>query len=47
VVDYNTERRQQGIDDEIIEPPGKGNGEIVCRERPGGLLRFYRRAVEK
>lgn len=27
----------QGIGNEIIEPPPKGEGEVVCRERLGGL----------
>ncbi len=42
---YNTERPHQGIDNENIEPPPQGKGEIICRERLGGLLRYYRRAA--
>jgi len=41
----HTERAHQGIGNEIIEPPPQGEGEIVCRERLGGLLNFYRRAA--
>jgi len=42
---YHTERPHQGIGNEIVKPPPQGEGEIVCRERPGGLLRPYRRAA--
>lgn len=42
---YHTERPHQGLDNEIIEPPPPGKGEIVCRERLGGLLKSYRRAA--
>ena len=42
---YHTERPHQGLDNEMIEPPPLGNGEIVCRERLGGLLKSYRRAA--
>ncbi|MDH4201353.1 MAG: integrase core domain-containing protein [Phycisphaerae bacterium] len=42
---YNHERPHQGLDDEMIEPPPQGTGEIVCRERLGGLLKYYRRAA--
>jgi hypothetical protein len=42
---YHTERPHQGLDNEIIEPPPPGKGEIVCRERLGGLLRYYGRAA--
>ena len=42
---YHTERAHQGIGNEIIEPPPKGQGEIICYERLGGLLNFYRRAA--
>ena len=41
---YHEERPHQGLDNEIIEPPPKGTGEILCQERLGGLLKFYRRA---
>ena len=42
---YHTERAHQGIDNTIIEPPPQGTGKIVCQERLGGLLKFYRRAA--
>jgi len=42
---YHTERPHQGLDNEIIEPPPQGTGEIVGRERLGGLLKPYRRVV--
>ena len=42
---YHEERAHQGLDNQIIEPPWQGGGEIVCRERLGGLLKFYRRAA--
>jgi putative transposase len=42
---YHTERAHQGIGNEIIEPPPPGKGEVVCQERLGGLLTFYRRAA--
>ncbi len=42
---YNTERPHQGLDNEMIEPPPEGTGEIICRERLGGLLKSYRRAA--
>ncbi len=42
---YNHERPHQGLDDEMIEPPPKGTGEIICQERLGGLLKYYRRAA--
>ncbi len=42
---YHTERAHQGIGNEIIEPPPQGKGEVVCQERLGGLLNFYRRAA--
>ena len=42
---YHTERAHQGIGNEIIEPPPKGQGKIICQERLGGLLNFYRRAA--
>ena len=42
---YHTERLHQGIDNKIINPPPQGEGEIVCHERLGGLLKSYRRAA--
>ena len=43
---YHEERNHQGLDNKIIEPKeevGQGHGEIECRERLGGLLRYYHR----
>lgn len=42
---YHTERAHQGIGNRLIEPTvaANGNGPIRCRERLGGLLRFYYR----
>jgi len=42
---YHKERTHQGLDNEIIEPPPLGTGQIICQERLGGLLKFYRRAA--
>jgi len=43
---YHGERNHQGLDNRIIEPGeevGRRTGEIECRERLGGLLRYYHR----
>ena len=42
---YHTERARQGLNNEIIEPPPQGEGEIIWQERLGGLLKSYRRAA--
>jgi len=42
---YLHERPHQGLDNEMIEPPPQGTGEIICQERLGGLLKYYRRAA--
>jgi putative transposase len=43
---YNTERPHQGIGNRPInEHPAVGTGEVVARERLGGLLRHYERAA--
>ncbi len=42
---YHTERPHQGIGNNIIDPQPQGDGEIVCHERLGGLLKSYRRAA--
>ena len=45
---YHAERNHQGLDHKIIEPDpdvGKADGTIVCRERLGGLLKYYHRAA--
>jgi len=43
---YHAERNHQGLDNRILQPGeevGRSNGEIECRERLGGLLRYYYR----
>ncbi len=46
VAHYHGERNQQGLNNKIIEPGeevGQADGSIECRERLGGLLRYYHR----
>ncbi len=48
VAHYHEERNHQGLDNELIvaeESVGKLEGKICCRERLGGLLRYYHRAA--
>jgi putative transposase len=41
---YHLERNHQGLGNELIEPSGEpGLGRVACRERLGGLLRYYYR----
>jgi hypothetical protein len=43
---HHTERNHQGLENELIEPDettGSENGAIDCRERLGGLLKYYHR----
>ena len=41
---YHLERNHQGLGNELIEPSGvPGHGRVVCRQRLGGLLRYYHR----
>ena len=43
---YHAERNHQGLGYELIEPPGDGDtvaGSIECRERLGGMLKYYHR----
>ena len=43
---YHTERPHQGLGGRLIEPDARvarADGEIVCRQRLGGLLRYYYR----
>ena len=43
---YRAERNHQGIANRLIEPGeevGRTAGEVVCRERLGGMLRYYYR----
>jgi transposase InsO family protein len=46
VVHYHRERTHQGLDNELIEPAAVaiiGEGPVRCRERQGGVLKFYYR----
>ena len=45
VAHYHTERNHQGVDNELIEPELSGRGSVVCAERLGGLLKYYRRVA--
>jgi transposase InsO family protein len=41
---YHTERNHQGLDNHLIAPEvalGRQGGQVVCRERLGGLLSYY------
>jgi len=43
---YHAERNHQGLDNELIVPAAEdigGTGPIKCRERQGGVLKFYYR----
>ena len=42
---YHAERNHQGLDNELIDPLLVGRGTVVCNERLGGLLKYYRRAA--
>jgi transposase InsO family protein len=45
---YHGERNHQGIGNRLIDSSAadsRGSGSIECRERLGGLLRYYRRAA--
>jgi transposase InsO family protein len=46
LIHYHTERAHQGLDHRILEPGpevGRQAGEMVCRERMGGMLKYYYR----
>ena len=46
VIHYHGERAHQGLDHQILVPgpeAGQQAGEMVCRERLGGLLKYYHR----
>lgn len=48
MVHYHEERNHQGLGNELIVPEkgvGATKGEVCCRERLGGLLRYYHRAA--
>jgi putative transposase len=43
---YHGERNHQGLDNRLIRPvvaPTQGHERIACRERLGGLLKYYHR----
>ena len=43
---YHAERNHQGVENQLIEPRdevGQRDGKIECRERLGGLLKYYYR----
>jgi putative transposase len=43
---YHQERNHQALGNQLIEPPenvGATEGKIVCRQRLGGILRYYHR----
>ena len=41
---YHTERNHQGLDNGILFPDKPSDsGDIECRERLGGLLKYYNR----
>lgn len=43
---YHGERNHQGLGNQLIDPGeevGLGQGHVECRERLGGLLRYYYR----
>lgn len=43
---FHRERNHQGLDNRIIdagEEVGRTNGELQCRKRLGGMLRYYYR----
>jgi transposase InsO family protein len=45
---YHLERNHQGLENELIERCDDdfcGDGPVECRERLGGMLRYYRRAA--
>ena len=43
---YHAERNHQGLGNELIQPVDEADfvaGSIKCRERLGGMLKFYHR----
>jgi putative transposase len=48
VAHYHSERNHQGLGNRLIEPGeeiGRSAGAVQCRERLGGILRYYRQAA--
>jgi hypothetical protein len=49
-VHYHEERNHQGLENRRIDPDdevGRGTGEVQCRERLGGMLRYYSTATRR
>ena len=45
---YHAERNHQGLENKLIDPGervGRQGGTIQCRERLGGMLKYYHRAA--
>lgn len=45
---YHGERNHQGLENQLIDPGeevGRIDGAIQCRERLGGMLKYYYRAA--
>ncbi len=45
---YHKVRNHQGLEHRLIKPGeevDQGVGGITCRERPGGMLRYYHRSA--
>ena len=45
---YHAERNHQGLDNQIIDPSkevGAIVGQIECRKRLGGILKYYHRVA--
>jgi putative transposase len=45
---YHQERNHQGLENRLIEQGkavGGCDGEVICRERLGGMLRYYHRSA--
>jgi transposase InsO family protein len=43
---YHQERNHQGLNNQLIQPSkevGRNDGAVACRERLGGILRYYYR----
>jgi hypothetical protein len=43
---YHAERNHQGLDNRLTDPNediGGSDGDVQCRERLGGMLRYYHR----
>ena len=46
LVHYHAERNHQGLENRLIDPNeevGRSDGDVQCRERLGGMLRYYYR----